>query len=415
MKPGHWYRLSGDNPDLDLDATYPGTRYLEDGDPARSPALNPPGDFKERLRRVLGRRPSAPWQGRSGFSAITEAWNGAVYASNHGVCGSMIIFGGGHNDYFGSDVHAFDLASRCWLRISDGYVSGDPRSYGAGAIYPESTYPDGSALPPHTYDYVQYDPVGNDFILFKGQVELGQDVKAVSIPHMFNLSSLSWRRGPVHPRAILDSGGWTTWDPTRRVLWGNSGDAGNGNAFVGFYPDGQNDDGTFGSWGEMYPSKLPGKADHNAMQLDSRRDLIILAAHETDWLYAFTPAVPTLPLTSLWNSGERPKIFPYGALEFAWNLDCLICYSANYGKRIYGIFPPNVSSWKQPSSGCWRWVCLADANCSLDPIADAAAATSYAINLTHTFGRFRVVTFARRDVAILVRHVDSPVYAMALN
>ena len=48
----------------------------------------------------------------------------------------MIVFGGGHNDYFGSDVHAFDLASREWRRISDGYVVGGDRDYGAGATYP---------------------------------------------------------------------------------------------------------------------------------------------------------------------------------------------------------------------------------------------------------------------------------------
>ena len=71
---------------------------------------------------MLGRDPKSPWHGVAGFSAITEAWNSAVYASRFGASGSMIVFGGGHNDYFGSDVHAFDLASREWRRISDGYV-----------------------------------------------------------------------------------------------------------------------------------------------------------------------------------------------------------------------------------------------------------------------------------------------------
>jgi len=35
-------------------------------------------------------------------------------------------------------VHAFDLASRPWRRISDGYVLGGAREYGAGARYPAS-------------------------------------------------------------------------------------------------------------------------------------------------------------------------------------------------------------------------------------------------------------------------------------
>ncbi|HWM28529.1 MAG TPA: hypothetical protein VNQ14_08730, partial [Woeseiaceae bacterium] len=99
----------------------------------------------------------------------------------------MLVFGGGHTTYFGSDVHAFDVASREWRRLTTGFVTGNPREYGEGAVYETSTYPDGSPLPPHTYDYVQYDAVGNDYLLLKGQTELGPTVKAAPIPHLFNL------------------------------------------------------------------------------------------------------------------------------------------------------------------------------------------------------------------------------------
>ena len=54
----------------------------------------------------------------------------------------MIVFGGGHNNYFGSDVHAFDLARREWRRLTTGFVTGDPDEYGEGAIYPDAVYPD---------------------------------------------------------------------------------------------------------------------------------------------------------------------------------------------------------------------------------------------------------------------------------
>src|SRR6266536_2543339 len=110
MSVRRWYAISGDAPGLELQPTAPGTRYLIDTDPARDPELNPARTLKERLRRLLGREPKSPWHGVAGFSAITEGWNGAAYASRYGRSGSMIVFGGGHNDYFGSDVHAFDLA-----------------------------------------------------------------------------------------------------------------------------------------------------------------------------------------------------------------------------------------------------------------------------------------------------------------
>src|SRR5271155_4947358 len=110
MRLHRWYAISGDHPQLGLAPTAPGTRYLIDTDPARDPVLNPARTSKERLRRIVGREPKSPWHGVAGFSAITEGWNGAVYASRYGESGSMILFGGGHNDYFGSGVHAFGLA-----------------------------------------------------------------------------------------------------------------------------------------------------------------------------------------------------------------------------------------------------------------------------------------------------------------
>ena len=81
----------------------------------------------------------------------------------------MIVFGGGHNDYFGSDVHAFDLAQpRVATPEGPAFVTGDPDDYGEGAIYPDAVYPDNSPLPPHTYDYIQYDEVEQRFHIVEG-------------------------------------------------------------------------------------------------------------------------------------------------------------------------------------------------------------------------------------------------------
>ena len=413
MAPGCWYQISGDRPDLNLPATPRGTRYLADTDPAKDARLNPAKGGKEILRRWLGRRPSAPWQGRCGFPALTEAWNGAVFASQLGASGSMVLFGGGHDDYFGSDVHAFDLSSRQWSRISDGYVSGARNEYGAGAVYPDTVYPDGSPLPPHTYGYVQYDPAGNDYLLLKGQTELGPDVKATPIAHMFNLDSLTWRRGPRHPSAILGSGGWTTWDAARKILWGHSGDS--GNAFIGFSPDGDNGDGTFGSWTQRYAKKIKKGADHNAMAIDPVRDIILVTVNESNALYAIDPEEPDREMARISSSGNHPAIAEFPALEYAPNLDRFVYYSANNGPRIYSIAAPSGTNWLQLTGGVWTWRSLLDERNRLDPVAHAQGISSFEVNKSHTFGRFRVATYGRTDVAILVRHTDTPVYAIRLS
>ena len=413
MKIGRWYRLSGDRPDLGLPTTRAGTRYLRDTDPACDPALNPARRPYAVLRRLTGRYVNAPWSGRVGFSAITEAWNGAVFATRLGGSGSLVVFGGGHNNYFGSDVHAFDISTREWRRISDGFVQGGPEHYGAGAFYANAEYPDGSPLPPHTYGYVQYDAVGNDFLILKGNSELGPHVKAVAIPHMFNLDRLQWRRGPRHASAILNSGGFTTWDASRRVLWGHSGDDGGGNAFVGYCPDGANADGTFGRWGPLHSNKFPGIANHNAMQIDPMRDLIVVLVHARDALYAINPGDPAVPAASLRSSGMRPRVAEYAALEYAPNLDRLIYYSAQDGAAIHTIAAPEALGWSALTTGEWDWARIAGDG--LDPIADARADSHYATNWRHTFGRFRIASWGSIDVALLVRHVDTPVYARRLN
>lgn len=327
----------------------------------------------------------------------------------------MVLFGGGHNNYFGSDVHAFDLATREWSRISDGYVTGSADEYGADREYPESTYPDGSPLPPHTYDYVQYDPVGNDFILFKGALALGPNPKAVAIPHLFNLDSGSWRHGPRHDEAILNSGGWTTWDPARRTIWGHSGDDGGGNAFIGFAVDGENQDGTFGRWGTLYPNKLPGIANHNAMQIDPTGAIIIIAVHRKNGLFWLSPNTPEAALVPLREDRGQPSLSAHAALEYAPNLDRFIYFSATDRGRIYAVGPDEALAWPESTDRLWRWTCLSEPDLTRDPIADAAELTAYDSNVHHTFGRFRVASFGTTDLAILVRHVDTPVYVMRLG
>ena len=96
---------------------------------------------KEFLRRLLGRSPQLAVARKNGLCGNHRGME------RGGVCvrlrckWSNDSVGGGHDDYFGSDVHAFDLATRCWSRIFDGYVAGRASEYGAGAVYPNAVIP----------------------------------------------------------------------------------------------------------------------------------------------------------------------------------------------------------------------------------------------------------------------------------
>ena len=413
LRPGCWVRISGDRPDLGLAATPAGSRYLADGDPARDPALNPAVSLRERLRRLAGRSPLAPWSGRLGFAAITEAWNGAVFASSFGSGGSMIVFGGGHTDYYGSDVHAFDLQTREWRRLTDGFVAGGTDAYGAGAVYPTATYPDGSPLPPHTYNYLQYDAGGNNLLLFKGQLELGPNVRPAAIPHLLNLDRLQWRRGPQLPGATIESAGFTAWDSRRRLFWGHSGDAGGGNVFAAFSPDGDNPDGTVGHWVFRATNRFRGAADHNAMTWDPERDRLLVCVASRNQVCEIDPGEPAAaPRELRVRAAGGCTLRECAALEYAPALGAPVYYSACDGATVYSLEP---AAGGQRGRQEWRWVVRTSRANALDPVADARSQSGFETNASHTFGRMRVAAFAGIDVVVLVRHIDSPVYALRLN
>ena len=413
---GRWVRISGDHPDLDLPPTPPGTRYLEDNDTRGRPCAQPRARRQGTIAALARQASPFTVAGPQRFSLHNRSLETAR-CWRHGSASRVRWWYSAvaTTTTSGADMHAFDLDSRQWSRIADGYISAHDGAYGAGAVYPDAEYPDGSPLPPHTDGYVQYDPAGNDYILFKGQLELGPAVQAVAIPHIFNFDSLAWRRGPRHPAAILNSGGWTTWDEKRGVLWGHCGDAGGGNAFLCFDPRGDNADGTFGRWGKMFPNKLPGEADHNAVAIDPACEIIVVAAHGRDALCAIDPARPERPLKPLNSSAGQPRLREYAALEYAPNLRAFVYFSAGSGAAMHTVTPPSGSSWTDLTEGTWNWRPLLGEKNTLDPVAEASGESAYETSVTHTFGRFRIATYAGVDVAILVRHIDSPVYAMRLT
>jgi hypothetical protein len=187
------------------------------------------------------------------------------------------------------------------------------------------------------------------------------------------------------------------------VLWGHSGDEGGGNAFVAFGPDGRNQDGTVGRWREFHPSKLPGEANHNAMQLHQEEDRLAIAVHARNAFGTIDPNAPEQPLAMIPSAGRHPPLREYAALEYSSELRKLVYYSAADGAAVYAISLDGATHWN-----------LLTKRASLDPIADAARESKYHVNRSHTFGRFRVAGYADCELAILVRHVDSPVYALRL-
>jgi hypothetical protein len=82
---------------------------------------------------------------------------------------------------------------------------------------------------------------------------------------------------------------------------------------------------------------------------------------------------------------------------------------------LYTIEGPEMIGSRACINDEWTWRAHAPPIDSLDPVADAQRCSRGAVNSAHVFGRFRIASFGATDIAILVRHLDSPVYALRLN
>jgi hypothetical protein len=84
-------------------------------------------------------------------------------------------------------------------------------------------------------------------------------------------------------------------------------------------------------------------------------------------------------------------------------MESMVYFSAGDGAAVHAITGKREMDWQ-----------VLTARGSMDPIADAAARSRHCIHPMHTFGRFRVARFESCELAVLVRHVDSPVYCLRL-
>lgn len=79
-----------------------------------------------------------------GCWSIVGAWGGGVY---NPIDGKMIVWGGGHGDYDGNEVYAFDIETLTWSRITN------PST---GITKDQDPLPDGNPVSRHTYDGLAY-------------------------------------------------------------------------------------------------------------------------------------------------------------------------------------------------------------------------------------------------------------------
>lgn len=169
--------------------------------PAGLPSWVPsPGNWAQVSLNTLssvGLGSEAPNGGSSWSSQYYNIWASACYAPTLGTYGSLIVTAdGGHGSYNGNDVYRYDIGTRLWTQFKDTYrgvTSGYSNSFGE--------FPDGSPLPPHTYDGLEFTTFGANggslgSVILPWTYNDFNNTGEVNYAHYLDLQTKVWVRGP---------------------------------------------------------------------------------------------------------------------------------------------------------------------------------------------------------------------------
>ncbi len=174
LKPGHWLEI----PNTNLSRVYP------------SPI---------------------PW-GQTGPTAVMSAWSGGIYDTTRD---RLIVWGGGHLDYAGNEMYAFNINTLTWSRLTEPSPNPVPC-----ALY----MPDGQPGSHHTYNMLQYTTL-TDSLISVGGGGYGSgcdntyfDTKSITTDK-YDLTTNTWIRAAIQPSAGNTIGRVSAVDSATGHIW----------------------------------------------------------------------------------------------------------------------------------------------------------------------------------------------------
>jgi hypothetical protein len=118
--------------------------------------------------------------------ARITAWSGAALDPQTDV---LFVWGGGHADYAGNEVYAFDLGTLEWARLTE------PSSPDTGRT---DTYPDGAPRSRHTYNYIEFVPALGKLLSFGGASLYPRGGETTRSIAEFDPKTRTWSSGRRH-------------------------------------------------------------------------------------------------------------------------------------------------------------------------------------------------------------------------
>ncbi len=324
------------------------------------------------------------YSGLIGQRGVIDTWSGGAVSPRYGTRGGYMVFGGGDSDYLGNEVYLFDIGNGLWTRFTEPIVNPNC-DMSIGQLQ------DGSPCARHTYDYVDYHPGTNSFVLLGSASLQNCGVCGTSHVHLLNLDTRQWHRAPNHPAINSQTGTTTAYDSIRDVFWVWPAFT---SPFAKFDP---NADAGIGAWTVYTTEYLEMDA---ASAIDPTRDLMVTVdGGGSHMVRVHELKAPENVAVTVSTVGDK-TLENVSAIGFDWDpvgKRFVGCYS---GSSVYTLTPPS-GDWKTES---WVWAkVVASATNSVIPTAP---------NSNGTYSRWRYVPSV--DAFILVNRTTDPVFAFRM-
>jgi len=148
----------------------------------------------------------------SGWTAnIIEPWGGGVYDTNRD---RLVLWGGGHADYYGNELYAFDVNTLSWERLTD------PSPY----VLDVEVNADGTPNSRHTYGGLAYIAHADRFFGIGGSLA-GVGFADCHRTWTFNFDSKQWTDRNPATDPTVGFGCYAAYDPESKNIWWEGGGA----------------------------------------------------------------------------------------------------------------------------------------------------------------------------------------------
>lgn len=299
--------------------------------------------------------------GNTGPSAIMSTWSGGTLETR---TPSLVVWGGGHSDYGGNEVYAFNLNTMQWSILS---VPSSLSGYaGNGILF------DGSPAARHTYDGMAYLPEADQIFVTGGSH--WSNGFADSTSWFFDPRAGSWRQAPSNSRSA-GYGDIAVYDPvTRSIFVANNQSRG-----LLRYKWSAN------SWSSHGVASLVDY--HMTAAIDPVDRLLVAVGNGHIQSYSIDEA--TLGASEIPDASGALKAQNANAPGFVWDTAARLFVAWSGGSTLYTLDPHT-----------WRWTAR--------PAAHVNGAEPPVAQPNGTFGRFQYDV--KHNCFVLANAIDQNVY-----